>query len=200
MAAERTASGELSTRLVALEKDLVGDLKIRMEGPVAEQIDRAVKGSTSPTPTRSSSSAPRRSRSSPPSPTAAGAGRAKDAGPAGDALSRMVQKLRELDVSGVDPNERRPDRPPARREERRSRNMSTSRRRVRGQVDRIHERAGAAQDPAADRHRPPRQAVRCEPRYFRMLEVYIAAGRAKLRRRTRPRSRSWQPRSRSRTT
>ena len=43
MAAERTASGELSTRLVALEKDLVGDLQIRMEGPVAEQIDRAVK-------------------------------------------------------------------------------------------------------------------------------------------------------------
>jgi uncharacterized protein YaaN involved in tellurite resistance len=182
MAAERTASGELSTRLVALEKDLVGDLQIRMEGPVAEQIDRAVK-ELDLTDTNSIIffGAKAQQELATISDSMLEQVRAKDAGPAGDALSRMVQKLRELDVSGVDPNERPGLIARLLGVKNDVQKYVDKYDDVRGQVDRI------TNELEQHKTRLLTDIVRLDKlydanlEYFRMLEVYIAAGRAKLR-------------------
>ena len=107
--------------------------------------------------------------------------RAKDAGPAGDALSRMVQKLRELDVSGVDPNERPGLIARLLGVKNDVQKYVDKYDDVRGQVDRITNEL--------EQHKTKllTDIVRLDKLYdanldyFRMLEVYIAAGRAKLK-------------------
>jgi uncharacterized protein YaaN involved in tellurite resistance len=107
--------------------------------------------------------------------------RAKDAGPAGDALSRMVQKLRELDVSGVDPNERPGLIARLLGVKNDVQKYVDKYDDVRGQVDRI------TNELEQHKTRLLTDIVRLDKlydanlEYFRMLEVYIAAGRAKLK-------------------
>jgi uncharacterized protein YaaN involved in tellurite resistance len=107
--------------------------------------------------------------------------RAKDIGPAGDALSRMVGKLRELDFSAVDPSER-----PgflARLLGIRSEVMKylDQYQEVRDQIDHI---TGELEQ---HKTRLLTDIIKLDKLYdanldyFRTLEVYIAAGRAKLK-------------------
>jgi uncharacterized protein YaaN involved in tellurite resistance len=172
---------ELSTRLVALEKELVGDLQIRMEGPVAEQIDRAIR-ELDITDTNSiiffGSKAQQQLSSI--SDSMLEQVRTKEVGPAGDALNRMVQKLRDLDVTGVDPSER----PGLLRRLMGAKNQVQKYvdkyEDVRGQIDKI--------TTELEQHKTKllTDIVRLDKlydanlEYFRTLEVYIAAGRAKL--------------------
>ena len=106
--------------------------------------------------------------------------RAKDVGPAGEALGRMVQKLRELDFTAVDPN----DKPGffARLFGLKSEVMKylDQYQDVRDQIDHI---TGELEQ---HKTRLLTDIVRLDKLYdatldyFRTLEVYIAAGRAKL--------------------
>ena len=106
--------------------------------------------------------------------------RAKDVGPAGEALGRMVQKLRELDFAAIDPN----DKPGffGRLFGLRSEVMKylDQYQDVRDQIDHI---TGELEQ---HKTRLLTDIVRLDKLYdatldyFRTLEVYIAAGRAKL--------------------
>jgi uncharacterized protein YaaN involved in tellurite resistance len=172
---------ELSTRLVALERELVGDLQIRMEGPVAAQIDQAIR-ELDITDTNSiiffGSKAQQQLSSI--SDSMLEQVRAKEVGPAGDALNRMVQKLRDLDVTGVDPSER----PGLLRRLMGAKNQVQKYvdkyEDVRGQIDKI------TTELEQHKTRLLTDIVRLDKlydanlEYFRTLEVYIAAGRAKL--------------------
>jgi uncharacterized protein YaaN involved in tellurite resistance len=172
---------ELSTRLVALETELVGDLQIRMEGPVAAQIDQAIR-ELDITDTNSiiffGSKAQQQLSSI--SDSMLEQVRAKEVGPAGDALNRMVQKLRDLDVTGVDPSER----PGLLRRLMGAKNQVQKYvdkyEDVRGQIDKI------TTELEQHKTRLLTDIVRLDKlydanlEYFRTLEVYIAAGRAKL--------------------
>src|ERR671932_758649 len=98
---------ELGSRLAVLEAQLAGDLSVRPEGSVAEQIDQALK-ELDLTDTNSVIffGAKAQQRLAGISDSMLEQVRTKDAGPAGDALNRMVQKLRELDVTGVEAGQR----------------------------------------------------------------------------------------------
>lgn len=182
MKPEQTAAGELSTRLKALENELVGDLQIRMEGPVAEQIDRAVK-EIDLTDTNSIIffGAKAQKELAAISDSMLEQVRAKDAGPAGDALTRMVQKLRELDVTGVDPRERPGLLSRLLGVKNDVQKYVDKYDDVRGQIDRI------TNELEQHKTRLLTDIVRLDKlydanlEYFRLLEVYIAAGRAKLK-------------------
>lgn len=175
-------AADLATSIEVLDRELVQDLEIRPEGAVAQQVDRAMR-EIDLTDTNSviffGSKAQQRL-------TAISDGmleqvRAKEVGPASDALGRMVQKLRELDVTGIDPRSR-----PglvAR--------FLGARNQVQGYIDR-YEQVRTQIDGITDdleRHKTAllTDIVRLDKlyeanlEYFRTLEVYIAAGRAKLR-------------------
>ena len=98
---------ELGSRLAVLEAQLAGDLTARPEGPVARQIDEALNeldlGDANSV---IFFGAKAQQKLAGISDSMLEQVRTKDAGPAGDALNRMVQKLRELDVTGVDAGQR----------------------------------------------------------------------------------------------
>lgn len=106
--------------------------------------------------------------------------RAKEVGPAGDALGRLVRKLRELDVSGIDPSERPGF----------LGRLLGMKSEVMKYVDRyedVRDQVDAITD-ELERHKTTllTDIVRLDRLYdatldyFRGLEAYIAAGQAKL--------------------
>ncbi len=107
--------------------------------------------------------------------------RTKDVGPAGNALNRMVQKLRDLDVSGID----------ARSRPGLIGRLLGAKNQVQQYIDRYEEIRTQIDTITNDleRHKTTllTDIVRLDKlyeallEYFRTLEVYIAAGRAKLR-------------------
>jgi len=107
--------------------------------------------------------------------------RAKEAGPAGDLLSQMVGKLKELDVTGVDPNAKT--------------GFIGRLFGLKSQVERYVERYDTVKDQiedtaiALEKHKTQllTDITRLDKlydanlTYFHTLELYIAAGRAKLK-------------------
>jgi uncharacterized protein YaaN involved in tellurite resistance len=173
---------DLATRLTAFERELTGDLQLKLDGPVTEQIDRALReldlidtnsiiffGSKAQQQLASISDSMLEQV------------RGKDVGPAGDALARMIQKLRDLDVTGIDPSQR----PGLLRRLMGAKNdlqkYVDKYEDVREQVDTITNEL--------DQHKTKllTDIVRLDKlydanlEYYRTLEIYIAAGRAKLK-------------------
>ena len=114
------ATEPLSNQLAALSQELAGDLQINLIGPVEQQVQQAMR-ELDVTDTNSiiffGSKAQQQLTTI--SDTMLENVRTKDMGPAGNALNAMVAKLREIDISDVDPD--RPAgllRPAVRREER----------------------------------------------------------------------------------
>jgi uncharacterized protein YaaN involved in tellurite resistance len=173
---------DLAVAVAVLDRELVQDLQIELDGPVAEQIDRAAReldlddtnsiiffGSKAQTQLTTISDSMLEQV------------RTKDVGPAGNALNRMVQKLRDLDVTGVD----------ARSRPGLIRRLLGVKNQVQQYIDRYEEIRGQIDTISNDleRHKTTllTDIVRLDKlyeallEYFRTLEVYIAAGRAKLR-------------------
>ena len=114
------ATEPLANQLTALSQELAGDLQIKLEGPVEQQVQQAMR-ELDVTDTNSiiffGSKAQQQLTTI--SDTMLENVRTKDMGPAGNALNAMVAKLREIDIGDVDPDRAaRLLRPPVRRQER----------------------------------------------------------------------------------
>lgn len=173
---------ELGHRLAAFSQELAGDLQIELEGPVEEQVRRAM-AELDVTDSNSiiffGSKAQQQLTSV--SDTMLENVRAKDIGPAGGALSKMVQKLRELDVTGLDPRER-----PgflarlfgAKNEVQKYLDKYED---VRTQIETITNELEQHKTKMLTDIVRLDKLYEANLEYFRTLEVYIAAGRAKLK-------------------
>src|SRR6478609_5055516 len=97
----------LASQLTAFGQELAGDLQIKLEGPIEQQVQQAMR-ELDVTDTNSiifyGSKAQQQLTTI--SDTMLENVRTKDVGPAGNALNNMVQKLRELDLGDVDPAEK----------------------------------------------------------------------------------------------
>jgi uncharacterized protein YaaN involved in tellurite resistance len=173
---------ELGSRLAVLEAQLAGDLAARPEGPVAEQIDQALKELDL---TDANSviffGAKAQQKLAGISDSMLEQVRTKDAGPAGDALNRMVQKLRELDVTGVDPGQRPGLVARLLGVKNDLKKYVDKYEDVRAQVDRITLELEQHKTKLLEDVIRLDRLYDANLEYFRLLEVYIAAGRAKLR-------------------
>lgn len=183
MAPVATAEAEaLGAQLQAMGHELTQDLQIRLEGTVEQQIATAMReidvadsnsiiffGSKAQQQLTTISDSMLENV------------RTKDMGPAGNALNRMVAKLREIDIADVDPT----DRPGffgrlfgVKSEVQKYLDRYED---VRGQIDTI------ATELEQHKTKMLTDIVRLDKlydanlEYFRNLEVYIAAGRAKLK-------------------
>jgi uncharacterized protein YaaN involved in tellurite resistance len=175
------APADLAASLATLGKEATSDLEIRLEGDMPARIAAAmaeldVTGSQSIIFFGSKA----QQQLSTVSDTMLESVRTKDIGPAGTALNRMVQKLRELDFTAVDPR----DKPGffGRLFGMKSEVMKyvDQYQEVRDQIDRI------TADLEQHKTRLLTDIVKLDRLYdanldyFSTLEVYIAAGRARL--------------------
>jgi uncharacterized protein YaaN involved in tellurite resistance len=150
---------ELAESIEALASELTQDLELKLEGAAATQIATAMSEiDLSDTKSILFFGTKAQQQLTSISDMMLEDVRTKDIGPAGDALNRMVQKLRELDFEDVDEYEG-----------------------VRDQIDQI------TTDLELHKTRLLTDITKLDKLYdanldyFRTLEVYIAAGRAKLR-------------------
>ena len=172
----------LETQLAALGQELAGDLQIDLIGPVEQQVAQVMR-ELDLTDTNSiiffGSKAQQQLTTI--SDTMLENVRSKDVGPAGSALNAMVAKLREIDVGNLDPR----DRPGflgrlfgVKSEVQKYLDKYED---VRGQID------GITADLERHKTKMLNDIVKLDKLYeanldyFRTLEVYIAAGRAKLK-------------------
>ena len=176
------AAEELAVAVAVLDRELVQDLEIKLDGPVAEQIDRAAKElDLDDTNSIIFFGSKAQAQLTTISDSMLEQVRTKDVGPAGNALNRMVQKLRDLDVTGID----------ARSKPGLIGRLLGVKNQVQQYIDRYEEIRGQIDTISNDleRHKTTllTDIVRLDKlyeallEYFRTLEVYIAAGRAKLR-------------------
>jgi uncharacterized protein YaaN involved in tellurite resistance len=177
-----TSAGELSTQMAALSQELVNDLQIKLEGPVEQQVAKAM-GELD---VHDSNSiiffgAKAQQQLTTISDTMLENVRTKEVGPAGDALNSMVRKLKELDVSDVDPT----DRPGilgrlfgVKSEIEKYIDQYTD---VRGQIDKITTELEQHKTKMLTDIIKLDKLYDANLEYFRTLEVYIAAGRGKLK-------------------
>ena len=172
----------LASRLTAFGQELAGDLQIKLEGPVEQQVQQAMR-ELDVTDTNSiifyGSKAQQQLTSI--SDSMLENVRTKDVGPAGDALNNMVQKLRELDLGDVDPTEK-----PGffgrlfgvKSEVQKYLDKYED---VRGQVDTITTQLEQHKTKMLTDIVKLDKLYGANLDYFRTLEVYIAGGRAKLK-------------------
>jgi uncharacterized protein YaaN involved in tellurite resistance len=177
-----TSAGELSTQMAALSQELVNDLQIKLEGPVEQQVAKAM-GELD---VHDSNSiiffgAKAQQQLTTISDTMLENVRTKEVGPAGDALNNMVRKLKELDVSDVDPT----DKPGffsrlfgVKSEIEKYIDQYTD---VRGQIDKITTELEQHKTKMLTDIIKLDKLYDANLDYFRTLEIYIAAGRAKLK-------------------
>ena len=177
-----TSAGELSTQMAALSQELVNDLQIKLEGPVEQQVAQAMRELD----VHDSNSiiffgAKAQQQLTTISDTMLENVRTKEVGPAGDALNSMVRKLKELDVSDVDPT----DRPGilgrlfgVKSEIEKYIDQYTD---VRGQIDKITTELEQHKTKMLTDIIKLDKLYDANLEYFRTLEVYIAAGRGKLK-------------------
>jgi uncharacterized protein YaaN involved in tellurite resistance len=177
-----TSAGELSTQMAALSQELVNDLQIKLEGPVEQQVAKAM-GELD---VHDSNSiiffgAKAQQQLTTISDTMLENVRTKEVGPAGDALNSMVRKLKELDVSDVDPT----DKPGflsrlfgVKSEIEKYIDQYTD---VRGQIDKITTELEQHKTKMLTDIIKLDKLYDANLDYFRTLEIYIAAGRAKLK-------------------
>jgi uncharacterized protein YaaN involved in tellurite resistance len=173
---------ELGSRLAVLEAQLAGDLTARPEGPVARQIDEALNeldlGDANSV---IFFGAKAQQKLAGISDSMLEQVRTKDAGPAGDALNRMVQKLRELDVTGVDAGQRPGLVSRLLGVKNDLKKYVDKYEDVRTQVDRITLELEQHKTKLLEDVIRLDRLYDANLEYFRLLEVYIAAGRAKLK-------------------
>lgn len=178
-----TAADDLATSVAALDRELTRDLQIDLgDDPVAEQIDRASRElDLDDTNSIIFFGSKAQAQLTTISDSMLEQVRTKDVGPAGNALNRMVQKLRDLDVTGID----------ARSKPGLIGRLMGAKNQVQQYIDRYEEIRSQIDTITDDleRHKTTllTDIVRLDKLYealldyFRTLEVYIAAGRAKLR-------------------
>jgi uncharacterized protein YaaN involved in tellurite resistance len=176
------ATEDFATRLASFNQELAGDLQINLEGPVEQQVQQAMR-ELDVTDTNSiiffGSKA--QQQLSTISDTMLENVRTKDIGPAGAALNNMVQKLRELDLGDLDPRQRPGFFGRLLGVKTEVQKYLDKYEDVRGQIDAI------ANELEQHKTKMLTDIVRLDKLYdanldyFRALEVYIAAGRAKLK-------------------
>jgi uncharacterized protein YaaN involved in tellurite resistance len=173
---------ELGFKLGAMREELAGDLQIRLEGPVEQQVATAMReldvwdsnsiiffGSKA------------QQQLTTVSDTMLENVRTKEMGPAGNALNAMVQKLRELDVGTVDPSERRGFIARLFGAKTEVQKYLDKYEDVRGQIDTITNELEQHKTKMLTDIVRLDKLYEANLDYFRTLEVYIAAGRAKLK-------------------
>jgi uncharacterized protein YaaN involved in tellurite resistance len=180
--APHVATEDLASRLASFNQELAGDLQIDLGGPVEQQVQQAMR-ELDVTDTNSiiffGSKA--QQQLSTISDTMLENVRTKDIGPAGTALNNMVQKLRELDLGDLDPRQRPGFFGRLLGVKTEVQKYLDKYEDVRGQIDAITNEL--------EQHKTKMltDIVRLDKLYdanldyFRALEVYIAAGRAKLK-------------------
>jgi uncharacterized protein YaaN involved in tellurite resistance len=176
------ATEPLENQLAVLGKELAGDLQIDLVGPVEQQVAQAMREldlSDSNSIIFFGSKAQQQLTTI--SDTMLENVRTKDMGPAGNALNAMVAKLREIDISDVDPS----DRPGffgrlfgVKSEVQKYLDKYED---VRGQIDTITTQLEQHKTKMLTDIVKLDKLYDANLDYFRTLEVYIAAGRAKLK-------------------
>jgi uncharacterized protein YaaN involved in tellurite resistance len=180
--APAVAAQPLATQLAALGQELAGDLQIDLIGPVEQQVAQVMRElDLADTNSIIFFGSKAQQQLTTISDTMLENVRTKDVGPAGSALNAMVAKLREIDVGNLDPR----DRPGflgrlfgVKSEVQKYLDKYED---VRGQIDSI--------TTDLERHKTKMlndivkldKLYEANLDYFRTLEVYIAAGRAKLK-------------------
>jgi uncharacterized protein YaaN involved in tellurite resistance len=176
------AAGPLADQLAVFGQELAGDLQIDLIGPVEQQVRQAM-GELDVADTNSiiffGSKAQQQLTTI--SDTMLENVRTKDMGPAGNALNAMVAKLREIDISDIDPT----DRPGffgrlfgVKSEVQKYLDKYED---VRGQIDSISTQLEQHKTKMLTDIVKLDKLYEANLDYFRTLEVYIAAGRAKLK-------------------
>jgi uncharacterized protein YaaN involved in tellurite resistance len=176
------ATESLAGQLAVLDKELTADLQIDLVGSVEQQVAQAMRELDI---TDSNSiiffGSKAQQQLSTVSDTMLENVRTKDMGPAGNALNAMVAKLREIDISDVDPTER-----PgflarlfgAKSEVQKYLDKYED---VRGQIDTITTQLEQHKTKMLTDIVRLDKLYEANLDYFRTLEIYIAAGRAKLK-------------------
>ena len=176
------AEPPLSSQLAAFEQELTGDLQIRLDGPIEQQVQQVLKElDVSDTNSIIFFGSKAQQQLTTISDTMLENVRTKDVGQAGNALNAMVAKLREIDIGDVDPT----DRPGffgrlfgIKSEVQKYLDKYED---VRSQID------GITTELEQHKTKMLTDIVKLDKLYdanldyFRTLEVYIAAGRAKLK-------------------
>ena len=176
------AEPPLSSQLAAFEQELTGDLQIRLDGPIEQQVQQVLKElDVSDTNSIIFFGSKAQQQLTTISDTMLENVRTKDVGQAGNALNAMVAKLREIDIADVDPT----DRPGffgrlfgIKSEVQKYLDKYED---VRSQID------GITTELEQHKTKMLTDIVKLDKLYdanldyFRTLEVYIAAGRAKLK-------------------
>jgi uncharacterized protein YaaN involved in tellurite resistance len=177
-----TTTEALSTAIGAFSADVAQDLQIRLDGPVEQQIRQAI-GELDMSNANSiiffGSKA--QQQLSTISENMLESVRAKDIGPTGDLLTSMVQKLKELDIPNVNPGEK-----PGFLQ--RLFGIKSDIEKFIGGYDEVKTQIEKTTD-ELERHKTKLltdivsldKLYDANLDYFRTLEVYIAAGRAKLK-------------------
>lgn len=172
----------LASQLTAFGQELAGDLQIKLEGPIEQQVQQAMR-ELDVTDTNSiifyGSKAQQQLTTI--SDTMLENVRTKDVGPAGNALNNMVQKLRELDLGDINPSEK-----PGffgrmfgvKTEVQKYLDKYED---VRGQIDTISGELEQHKTKMLTDIVKLDKLYGANLDYFRTLEVYIAGGRAKLK-------------------
>ena len=176
------ATESLENRLAVLNRELAGDLQIDLVGPVEQQVAQAMRELDL---TDSNSiiffGSKAQQQLTTISDTMLENVRTKDMGQAGNALNAMVAKLREIDISDVDPTER-----PGffgrlfgvKSEVQKYLDKYED---VRSQIDTITTQLEQHKTKMLTDIVKLDKLYEANLDYFRTLEVYIAAGRAKLK-------------------
>lgn len=173
---------QVSESLKSLAGELVHDLEINLEGDAEQQVAQAM-AEIDMTDTNSIIffGTKAQQQLSTISDSMLEEVRTKDAGPAGDALNGMVSKLRELDFSDVDPNEKPGFFARLFGVKNKVLEYIDEYEGVRDQIDKITTDLEKHKTKLLTDVTKLDKLYDANLDYFRTLEVYIAAGRAKLK-------------------
>ncbi len=180
--AATTSPDGLDVKLASFGQELVQDLQIKLDGPVEQQVGQVLKElDMSDTNSIIFFGSKAQQQLSTISEQMLGKVRTKDVGPAGDLLNTMVQRLRDLDVPDVKPGEK----PGI------ISRLFGVKSEIEKFLDRYDDVKGQIEGITDDLERHKTKLLTdivsldklydANLDYFRTLEVYIAAGRAKLK-------------------
>lgn len=174
-------AAELGTAIAALGAEVVQDLQIKLDGPIEQQI-RAVLAELDLSNTNSIIffGSKVQQQLSTISEQMLEKVRVKEVGPAGDLLNNMVQKLKDFDVPDVDPNEKPGFLARLFGVKSEIETFLGQYDDVKGQIERITTDLEKHKTKLLTDVTYLDKLYDANLQYFRTLEVYIAAGRAKL--------------------
>lgn len=175
-------STALAGRMAALSAELVQDLQIDLEGSAVQQVEQAMAELDV---TDSNSiiffGSKAQSQLTEVSDSMLESVRTKDIGPAGDALNSMVSKLRELKFEAIDPRDQPGFFARLFGAKNKLQEYLDEYETVRDQIDKITNDLERHKTTLLTDITKLDKLYDVNLDYFRMLEVYIAAGRAKLK-------------------